>query len=739
MNQALVQTGVPDLSFRHPMMEDAVGVFWDYQSCPHPEEYTGNTVIRGIRTLALASGIIKQFNVYVNLEPDPKDAQWAAVFADQVLREELHASGVSVLDCPTMSGNMIIVDILAFALQDHLPTTLVVISADPDLAYGVSLLRQRHFKAVQQRGWPLAEIQIKVASSPNMGWKKTETIAHLEEGVRLGLLIHTVRPQTNKRFERHYYAVEGTLKAKWLQGVPDPIGLLRAQTNLTVDAQEDASGPAGSSTHGIQGKMGARAMDPSLRSIRTTAARISNPRVSDVPDHLRDIINALVQADRSRGWPQEAIGYHLQRRDKKKWKDPEKVLVALEESVRVGLLVRSVGISKKNKNVKLYYAVEDGLKKSWLSIFGRTFPDILVKADSRAMSLFLSSATFPKESSKDGVVGIFWDYESCPSHNTRSIAEALEAIQSVAVASGSINSFNVYVDPDRHSKVWRAASLRQQLHNAGVSVIDCSRQAGKTVADKMMIVDLFAFALRARLPGGVVVISADPDLAYTLSLLRQRRFRVTLISSDTAPLSSGVAFGSQADARFIWNRSPTGQILSSVGNNYVPRIVASTSSPRPNDKPPPSTQPAVQASTVQPPPSGSPNVSQVSPTLQISPLSSSSSIPMADCRTSNPTATGPSSAMGKRNFTRASVPEHLHDLVTVLLKAVRPEGWPEMEIFDQLRHLNKTKWTNPGVVSTYLAEAVTLGIFIQSIALSYKNRRHTYYAVEGTLKKNWRS
>ncbi|KAG8905530.1 hypothetical protein FRC00_013205, partial [Tulasnella sp. 408] len=107
-----------------------------------------------------------------------------------------------------------------------------------------------------------------------------------------------------------------------------------------------------------------------------------------------------------------------------------------------------------------------------------------------------------------------------------SVIEVIEAIQNVAIASGSINCFNVYVDLDRHSeKAGTTASLRQQLHDAGVSVVDCPSNADKTVADKMIIVDLFAFAMRSRLPGTVVVISADPDLAYTLSLLRQRRIK----------------------------------------------------------------------------------------------------------------------------------------------------------------------------------------------------------------------
>ncbi|KAG8921854.1 hypothetical protein FRC01_014834 [Tulasnella sp. 417] len=423
-------------------------------------------------------------------------------------------------DCPTIRGKtvadkIIIIDILAFALQNRTPKTLVVISADPDLAYGVSLLRQRRFKVIlitspstptdgatllrshsdisftwedalggertapgdpnvplslgspasrsqrslreisedgltdppsqttdsnmheevtpdqetamtppesyepasssprpyqpaassdvpetitnptntsdnicvehlcevvdmlvksaRQRGWPLAEIQMRVASSPKMGWKKTMTIALLEEGVRLGVLEHTVKPETRTRSELHYYAVEAGLKAKWVQGVSDPVGFLRAQTNLTTDAHEDADGPLSSSMSDLNAHPKPRSRDLNVNTpnIKPAPARIDNPNVSDVPNHLRDIIEALVQAERLRGWPQESIGYHLHRRDLKRWKDPGKVLAALEESVQIGLLVTTVAISKKNKNVKTYYAVKDGLKKSWLSRFQR--------------------------------------------------------------------------------------------------------------------------------------------------------------------------------------------------------------------------------------------------------------------------------------------------------------------------------------------------------------------------------
>lgn len=222
--------------------------------------------------------------------------------------------------------------------------------------------------------------------------RSRKTVAHLEEGVRLGLLTHTVRPQTRTRSECQYYAVAAWIKANWVQGVRSRVESLRAQTNTTTNTQKEASGPANSSTHPIQGEICSRASNPSLKipfanqpptsepehtaeggsftqcqasaksngrrpgrirrpgtsksdlkistsagsrkmvvsapktaPVGTTPARINNPGFSDVPDHLRDIVDVLVLAGKLRGWPQESIGYYLHCRDTKRWKDPEYV------------------------------------------------------------------------------------------------------------------------------------------------------------------------------------------------------------------------------------------------------------------------------------------------------------------------------------------------------------------------------------------------------------------------------
>lgn len=251
----------------------------------------------------------------------------------------------------------------------------------------------------------------------------------------------------------------------------------------------------------------------------------------------------------------------------------------------------------------------------------------------------------------------------------------------------------------------------------------------------MILVDLFAFALRNHPPATIVVISADPDLAYTLSLLRQRRFNITLVSSNAALLSSASALRCQADTCFTWSSSSGVEILSFVGDNDGPSIGGSAPSPSPN--PPPGARSALPTPTVHVDAASTQNISQVTSTSQISPIPSSSSVPVRDNHSITPAGAGANTPIG-RPLTRTSVPDHLHDLVEVLLNASRPQGLPEVEMYSRLLRRNTTKWDNPTLVSTYIAEAVRLGIFVQSNGLSRKNRYpHVYYAVEQRLKKNW--
>ncbi|KAG9009380.1 hypothetical protein FRB90_008375 [Tulasnella sp. 427] len=181
----------------------------------------------------------------------------------------------------------------------------------------------------------------------------------------------------------------------------------------------------------------------------------------------------------------------------------------------------------------------------------------------------------------ESIVGIFWDYEvgssllgmplllsaclqlmapsqSCPSPSKQSLESTINVIETLSKSYGSIHAFNVYIDLNRHPEARQAAGLRQPLYDSVISLLDCPG-GGKTIADKKIIVDLFAFAIRNRKPSTLTVLSTDPDLAYTLSLLRQRMFKVVLVTSG----NSTSALKPQADACFDWSSLVPGSPLSS--------------------------------------------------------------------------------------------------------------------------------------------------------------------------------
>jgi hypothetical protein len=67
---------------------------------------------------------------------------------------------------------------------------------------------------------------------------------------------------------------------------------------------------------------------------------------------------------------------------------------------------------------------------------------------------------------------------------------------------------------------------------SGVTIVDCPHSGQKDVADKMMMVDMVAFALDTPAPATIVVISGDRDFAYAIAILRNRKYKLNLISGS---------------------------------------------------------------------------------------------------------------------------------------------------------------------------------------------------------------
>ncbi|KAJ7489913.1 NYN domain-containing protein [Mycena galericulata] len=123
-----------------------VAVFWDYENCHSSSQVSGYEVVSGIRNVAHRFGSVKYFKAYMEM-PEPDTSRSLS------LRSELQSSGVSLTDCPhngrkNVADQMMIVDMMAYAMDHPAPATLILISGDRDFAYPISVLRLRRYQIV---------------------------------------------------------------------------------------------------------------------------------------------------------------------------------------------------------------------------------------------------------------------------------------------------------------------------------------------------------------------------------------------------------------------------------------------------------------------------------------------------------------------------------------------------------------------------------------------------------------
>ncbi|KAG8961858.1 hypothetical protein FRC05_005690, partial [Tulasnella sp. 425] len=393
-------------------------------NCPVPNGVSGLSAIRNIREAALKFGPIDQFEAYCDWSnKSGSNIKNDLSISGVKLRDCPKKGWIGTVD------KAIVVDMMVYALERPRMTTVLLISGDKDHAYAISTLRNRGYpvKLVAPTGTLHSGLQVfadlldwnsifrsdpppteLVDLSGLAGGEGEETEEEEETSEDEGEDVGEDEDEDAKGEEERTETEEKTQVQVGVEAEADKTGQgqvgvetvveeiarfqveakekaqVLVETDEEADSEEPASAtqpnvPITSTTSGTYLKTDPKvaiavsrspvANAPESAAMETMQARIKCPGVSDVPERLRDMLDAAVQAGKPRGWPQESIGYHLHRRDFKKWKDTEKVTAALEESVQLGLLVKSIGTSHKNKNVKTYYAVEDGLKKSWLSKF----------------------------------------------------------------------------------------------------------------------------------------------------------------------------------------------------------------------------------------------------------------------------------------------------------------------------------------------------------------------------------
>ncbi|KJA27236.1 hypothetical protein HYPSUDRAFT_35856, partial [Hypholoma sublateritium FD-334 SS-4] len=107
------------------------------------------------------------------------------------------------------------------------------------------------------------------------------------------------------------------------------------------------------------------------------------------------------------------------------------------------------------------------------------------------------------------------------------------------------------------------------LQASGVSLTDCAPNGRKEVADKMIIVDMLAYAMDHPAPRTLVLISGDRDYAYALAVLRLRRYHVVLVTLGNAHAS----LVAQASECLDWY-TVVGQVGQPVLARSPERVVA---------------------------------------------------------------------------------------------------------------------------------------------------------------------
>ncbi|OJA16616.1 hypothetical protein AZE42_10976 [Rhizopogon vesiculosus] len=155
-------------------------------------------------------------------------------------------------------------------------------------------------------------------------------------------------------------------------------------------------------------------------------------------------------------------------------------------------------------------------------------------------------------------VAVFWDYENCSPPLSSQGYAIVSGIRRIAHVFGRVMAFKTYLDMSTQSQSSRSITFRSELQSSGVSMVDCPHNGRKDVVDKMILVDMLAFALDHHdSPATIILITGDRDCAYAMSTLRLRQYTVVLItpSGPNTPQS----LQSQASVVIDWNYAILGK------------------------------------------------------------------------------------------------------------------------------------------------------------------------------------
>ncbi|OAX32064.1 hypothetical protein K503DRAFT_870350 [Rhizopogon vinicolor AM-OR11-026] len=155
-------------------------------------------------------------------------------------------------------------------------------------------------------------------------------------------------------------------------------------------------------------------------------------------------------------------------------------------------------------------------------------------------------------------VAVFWDYENCSPPLSSQGYAIVNGIRRIANVFGPVTTFKTYLDISVQPQSSKSINFRSELQSSGVSVVDCPHNGKKDVVDKMILVDMLAFALDHHdSPVTIILIAGDRDYAYAMSTLRLRQYTVVLIVPSCPNISQSLQ--SQASVVIDWNYAILGK------------------------------------------------------------------------------------------------------------------------------------------------------------------------------------
>lgn len=154
---------------------EPIAIFWDVDNCAPPTGSSGRSVALAVRSAIqnLEVGPIVSFKAYLELSSETQAPNAAQV----QLRSELQGCGVSLIDTPKsgrkdVADKMMITDLLAYAIDQPAPATVVLISGDRDFAYPLGILRNRGYNVILVTP-PIGAVPILEASANVvMSWRQ---------------------------------------------------------------------------------------------------------------------------------------------------------------------------------------------------------------------------------------------------------------------------------------------------------------------------------------------------------------------------------------------------------------------------------------------------------------------------------------------------------------------------------------------------------------------------------------